>query len=47
MRIAHAKNGGPIAMITKDNLIAIGNPLPRNKIFIFAANGKHWKTIDL
>jgi hypothetical protein len=47
MRIAHAKNGGPIAMITKDNLIVIGPSLPRNKVFIFAANGKHWKTINL
>ena len=40
-----ARNGGPIALMMKDNiLLAQGG---KNKIFIFDAYGKLFKTIDV
>lgn len=47
LHLAHAKNGGPIAMLPKDNVVTLGATLPRNKLFIFCSNGRHYETIDL
>ena len=33
-------------MLPKDNVFSLV-PLPRNKLFVFCSNGRHYKTIDL
>ena len=34
-------------MLPKDNVVTLGASLPRNKLFVFCSNGKHYQTIDL
>lgn len=47
LHVAHAKNGGPIAVLPKDNLLVMGHKLPTNKVFVFSGNGKLYKMFDL
>lgn len=47
MNFAQAKNGGPIALMMKHNSVIVGQKTPYNHLFIFCANGKRYKTIEL